>query len=132
MASKLLILLLQTFHLFTEVCTVAASALSLSASLGFICVVLCLLSVQRKASISVNASEMLVEIFLSRETLPGMALAIRVWAIQLLSGTAMLVMNLSFVSQETARVGEARQLLAAVCRTLVWSVMLVHVLAAKL
>jgi hypothetical protein len=45
-----------------------------------------------------NTSEMFIEVFLSRETFPGVPLAIWMWAIQLLSGAAMLVMNLSFVS----------------------------------
>jgi hydrogenase/urease accessory protein HupE len=54
-----------------------------------------------------HASEVLIEILLSRKSLSSMTLAIGMWAIQLLSRTAMLIVNLAFVSKETPGVSEA-------------------------
>jgi hypothetical protein len=75
---------------------------------------------------------MFVKILLSRKSLACMAFAVKMWAVQLLSGAAMLVMDFSFVPKETTGVSEAWKFLAPFRRTFVRSVMLIHMLAMKL
>jgi hypothetical protein len=78
-----------------------------------------------------HASEMLIEVFLTREAFSSVALAIGMGAVELLSRTTVFVMDFSFVSQETARVCKSRELLAAVGRALVGSVVLVHMFTVQ-
>jgi len=128
---KILVLLLQALHLLAKIGTVGTTgnALSLSTRLCFATIVLGLFSVLNDSSISVDASQMLVEVLLPRKSFSSVAFAIYMWAVQLLSRTTMLVMNFTLVSEKTARVREAWELFATFSRTLVGSVMLVHVFA---
>ena len=54
------------------------------------------------------------------------------WAVELLSGTAMKIVYLSLMSQQTTRVREAWKFLAPFCWALVGAIVLVHVLEEEL
>jgi hypothetical protein len=127
LASELLIFGLQTLHLLAKVVAASASwsrAFSLSTSLGLLLILsdLCVL----QARISVHTPQVFVEIFLSRETLACVTLAVDVWAVELLPRSAMLIVNLALVAEETTGICEARKLLATFCWALVWAIVFVH------
>lgn len=56
--------------------------------------------------------QMLVEIFLPREALAGVPLAVGVWTVDRLLRPSVLPVDFAFVSQQAAGVGKARQVLA--------------------
>jgi len=129
---EVLVLLLEALHLLAKICgriaTAASTAFSLLSSL-VISFVFGLIFILRKYSISVNASKMFVQILLAREAFAGVAFAIDVRTIELLSRTAVLVVNFAFMSQETTRISEAGELLTAFSWTLVGTIVFIHVLA---
>lgn len=77
----------------------------------------------------VDAAEMLVEVLLAREALARVAFAVWVRAVDCVLGAAMLAVDFALVTEETARVSEAGELLAALGSASVGSLVLVHVLA---
>jgi hypothetical protein len=79
-------------------------------------------------SIGMNSSEMLVQVFLARETLSGESLAVWVGAVELLSRTSMQIVNFSLMSQKTTGIREAWKLFATFGRALVRSIVFVHML----
>ena len=129
LASQLLILSLQALHLFAKIIAAAtrrSCAFSLVTSLGLFLILGNLGILQ--ARVRVDAPQVLVEVLLSREALACVALAVDVWAVELLSRAAVLVVDFALVSEKTARVRESGKLLAAFGWTLVRAVVLVHML----
>jgi hypothetical protein len=128
LASQFLVLGLETLHLLAKIVTAASNwsrALSLVSSLGLFLILGELGILQ--AGVRVHAPQVLVEILLSREALAGVALAVDVRAVQLLSRASVLVVDLALMSEQTTRVGEAGKLLASLGRALVRAIVLVHV-----
>lgn len=78
-----------------------------------------------------HASQMLVEIFLSRKSFTRVSLAVRVRTVQLFARTTVFIVNFTFVSEETTRIRETGKLFATFGRTFVRSIMLVHMFAAE-
>lgn len=76
-----------------------------------------------------NSAKMLVEVLQSGEALSPMAFAEGMGTVEGILGTAVFAVDLTFMSKEPATIRESRQFLAALGGTLVWSIMLVHVLA---
>ena len=58
-----------------------------------------------------------------------MALAILMWAVQLLAWTAVLVMHFALVAQQSTTVCETWELLATLGWAFVWAVVLIHMLS---
>lgn len=79
--------------------------------------------------IRVHAAEMLVKVLLAGEALARVALAVRVRAVDSVLGPAVLVVDFALVSEETARVREAWEVLAALGGAAVGTLVLVHVFA---
>jgi hypothetical protein len=73
----------------------------------------------------------LVQVLLSRESLAGVSLAVRMRTVDRILGPSMFAMNLSFMPKQTARVCETREILAPLGRASVRPFMLVHVLAVE-
>lgn len=134
--SKLLILASQSLHLLANFVIIAwadensNATLPLLTSTSIQTILLCLVTIL-SSRISVNASQMFIEVFLTRKAFSSVAFAIWVGAVQLLSWTTVLVVDLPLVAKETTGVCEARKLLASFGLALIWPIVLVHVLATK-
>lgn len=127
---QVLVLSLQALHLLAKIVAAAARgsrALSLLAGLTLL-IVLRSLYLLMKTSIRMDASHVLVEVLLSRETLARVALAIDVGAVEVLSWATVFVVYLAFVSKEASRVCKARKFLATFGWALVGTIVLIHVL----
>ena len=87
--SQLIVLSPQSLHLLTDVRVTAtlASALSLHTNFRIFTIFLGFRSIWNGAIRSMDTSEMFVEVFLSRESLATVTLAVRVWAVELFSRT---------------------------------------------
>lgn len=83
----------------------------------------------RAISSSMHAAQVLVQVFLAREAFSVMALAVHVRAVELLSRTAMFVVDLTLVAQEAAGVCEAWEFRTARDGAFVGTVVLIHVLS---
>jgi len=95
---------------------------------SFTSVILRLISVLKLTGVCMDPSQVLVQVFLARKSLATMSLAIWVRAVELLSWSAVEIMNFSLMSQETAGVGETWELFATIRWAFVGSIMFVHVL----
>jgi len=82
---------------------------------------------RQRVGIGVHATQMLVQVLLAREALAGVALAVHVWAVELLARTTVFVVHFAFVTEQAAGVCEAGELFAALGGTFVGPVVLVHV-----
>ena len=83
--------------------------------------------IRRHARSSVNAANVLCEVFLACEPRSGAALAVGERAVEGLLSSTMHLVHFALVAQEPAAVGEALQLLAALDVAFVGTVVLVHV-----
>jgi hypothetical protein len=90
-APQLIILSPQSLHLLSYIKITVTLASSLSLHTSFNIFVLCFGSIWNGTIGSMNTSEMFVEIFLSRESLAAMTLAVWVWAVELFSRTLLLM-----------------------------------------
>lgn len=131
-SSLLFIVLLQALHLLADILGVrTTTTLSLLASLRQFALLLCLLAWHQRAHLRVDASEMLIQVLLTRETLAGVSLAVQVGAVELFLRSAVLAVNFALMTKQAARVGKSWELLTAFGRAFVWSIVLVHVLAVE-
>jgi hypothetical protein len=77
------------------------------------------------------SAKMLIKIFLSRETLAGMSLAVGMRTVDSILRAAVLAMNFPLMSEEAARVCEAREIFTPFGRATIRAFVLVHVLATR-
>lgn len=133
--SKLFVLTAHTLDLFSEIHKLVpiAGSLSLRASSRRRCIqadcIIGLFAARRIAIAGVHAPQMLGQVLLAREALAAMALAVGMRAMEWILRAAVLAMDLTLVSQETAGVRKSRELLTALGGAFVGTVVLVHVLA---
>lgn len=76
------------------------------------------------------SAKMLIKILLSREAFASMSLAVGMRTVDSVLRAAVLAMNLSLMSEEAARICEARKIFTSFGRTAIRAFVLVHVLAA--
>jgi hypothetical protein len=80
-------------------------------------------------SVHMTTAQVLPKVLLASKPVAGAAVAIGIWAHQGLLCVIVLLVHFALVAQETARVGEALDLVAARFVTFVRAVMFVHVFA---
>lgn len=142
-ALQLVVLELELFDLLSQILlycvglgsSTSASALPLRAWLGSIKSILSRLLLGhtvhillKVGSISVYAAQVLVQILLAGEALASVALAVMVWTVELLAWAAVLVMHFALMTKQSTRVCKAWELLATLGWTLIWAIVLVHML----
>jgi len=80
---------------------------------------------------AVHASEMFIQVLLSRKPFPSMPLAVGDCASKLFLGTAVFAVDFALVSQQPTRVCEALEFGTLSLWATVWTIVLVHVFAMR-
>ena len=75
-----------------------------------------------------HAAQVLVQVLLAGEALASVALAVMVWAVELLAWAAMLIMHFALMAKQSTGVCKTWELLATLGWALIWAIVLVHML----